>query len=227
MKAGWMTALWIACCASGIKTACAAGVPPPLYFSIADGDKPAGQLTIRFEQNGDQLIIRRKETLTLRRMMIKATITQNIEERWRGERFVSLQSETNSITSLGDKHDHLRVTRDAQGRLIATFNDEPHELPDAALPLNLWSDRLMKSGPHFDLVSGKPILVTQSADASDGQAISYRAQPCAATALDIENDDGKRVQILAWADDGGLLCGLRMQVKHDVFTYVRQPGPAS
>lgn len=216
--------------ALGWFAAAAASLPARVHYDVLDGDKLVGHLDITLETSGEgaeqSLVAKQHGEITVRRMLIKATIRQTIEEHWQNGRLLSLTAETSSELPVGSTRKALSVTRDPSGTLRATSDGKTHDLPAGTLPLTLWSGRTLVAGPHFGLAEGEPIEIGKGAPGADDEPpVRYQGEDCRRRDFEAVNDAKKKSIVAAWIGSDDIVCKLRMSAGSDVFTYVRQPPP--
>lgn len=191
------------------------------HFRIIDGDKPVGDLWLRFTRNGDELRVERKQTMSISRMMIKATLSQMSTERWLQDRLIGLSSSTDLKSTIKDEAKTLELSRGADGKLSGKAGKDSVSLPAGSLPLSMWNEAMTRDGEYFDPSDGKlgsllrkPGVVKETAPAGTDTAA------CKAVELAITNAEKKTSRVLVWRDEGGKVCTMRFFSPMGTLDYV-------
>jgi len=185
-----------------------------LSFTVLRNGCEIGQHELRFEQSGDDLVVR----IEARMRVGFGPITffryhHQGEERWRNGQFASLETRTdNNGEALA-----VSARRVAEGISVQATNLAPLVLPGDALPLTHWNVAAM-STRLFNPQDGKPL-----------HAVSKRC------GLDmVALGDGKRIEAMRysldgkvpiddWYDRSQIWTALQARVKDgSVLRYVRQ-----
>jgi hypothetical protein len=129
--------------------------------------------------------------------------TQRCTERWKGDRFMSLESTTTSNVST----ETVTAKRTADGVHIEPAQGQPYTAPAEILPLTHWN-RFAYQGPLFDPENGKALKETLTGRADDT----------------IQAADGSSIKVTRWSvtgdgvmddyyDSSGVWAGLRVKVR--------------
>ncbi|HET8882258.1 MAG TPA: DUF6134 family protein, partial [Solimonas sp.] len=201
----------------------AASLPARVHYEVLDGDKLVGHLDITLETSGEgaeqSLVAKQHGEITVRRMLIKATIRQMIEEHWQNGRLLSLTADTSSELPVGSTRKALSVSRDPSGALRATNDGKTHDLPADTLPLTLWSGRTLVAGPHFGLAEAELIEIEKGGTTADDEPpVRYQGEECRRRDFEAVNDAKKKSAVAAWIGSDDIVCKLRMSAGSDVFT---------
>ena len=182
------------------------GIPSEgkVAFKVMRKGAHIGEHSLAFAQDGDSLIVTTDVRITVHIGPVPVYHhTQHCVERWKGDRFVSLDSTTNSNVS----HDTVSVRRTPDGLRIEPSSGAPFSAPAEALPLTHWN-RFAYQGPLFDPEKGKLLKETLVARADDMIPVA----------------DGSMVKVTRWSvtgdgvmddyyDAGGVWAGLHVKVR--------------
>lgn len=182
------------------------GIPSggKVAFKVIRKGAHIGEHSLTFTQDGDGLTVTTDVRITVHIGPVPVyRHTQHCVERWKGDRFVSLESTTNSNVS----HESITARRSADGVRIEPATGAPFTAPADALPLTHWN-RFAYQGPIFDPQGGKLLkmnLVTRADDT-------------------IPQADGSMIKVTRWSvtgdgvmddyyDAGGVWAGLHVKVR--------------
>lgn len=191
-----------------------------LSFTSQTNGKTSGTLVFDFSQSGDHVIEKRVEHLELSRMMLKAVMDQTIESTWRGQTLDAFKSSTIVKSSLKDTNDSLKVTRAANGKLMATEPEATHELPADAWPLTLTSRDFPSHPQLFDLTHGKIITLTNVSKGPEPVTADGVSQNCERIEIKA-TAEGKTTEAVLWYDTIGRLCAMKFPTVLGTVEYVR------
>lgn len=192
-----------------------------LSFSLRSNGKPVGTLVFDFTQSGDRIVERRVEHLELTRMMVKAVLDQTSESTWHGQTLDSYKSSTVLKSSLKDSSASLKVTKQANGKFLATDQDSATlELPAEAWPLTLWSKDFISHPQLFDLTRGHPITLTGISKGPEAMTVDGVSQNCERIETKVMQD-GKSANAVVWFDTAGKLCSMQLSSAMGTVDYVR------
>ena len=210
--------------------ACAAAWQPvngeQLAFDVYDGDKPAGQLMIRFSRpDVATLVVQRRGEITVSRLLMKAKLVQNSEERRVHNRLTSFSSTTQFKSPVKDADAALTLIRNAKGGLSGRSKDAAVLLPAEAMPSSFWRGDELRDGTYFDTSSGKPLRFKVAALAA-GEKSSVHASIEGCQGRDVGISDGeKKSRALLWVDGVGHICTMRLYTDLGPLDYVAVPAP--
>jgi len=190
----------------GLARAALSGIPADgkVAFKVMRKGAHIGEHSLRFDMDGDGLTVQTDVRITVHVGPVPVYHhTQRCIERWKGDRFVSLESTTNSNVS----HDTTTARRTADGVRIEPSGGAPFTAPADALPLTHWN-RFAYQGPLFDPQGGKMLkesLVTRAEDM-------------------IQTADGSSIKVTRWSvtgdgvmddyyDPSGVWAGLHVKVR--------------
>lgn len=182
-----------------------------LHFKILDGSKPAGDLWLRFSRPGDELVVERKQTMTISRMMIKAAFVQTSTEHWASNRFTAIHSKTELTSTVKDEAKSLELSRTADGMLSGQSGADSLKLPADALPLSLWSRAGIRDGIYFDPSDGKTgKLAVKPGKVTEQPPPGTNADSCSGIEIAITMAAEKKPsRALIWLDPAGKVCAMR------------------
>jgi hypothetical protein len=173
-------------------------------FKVIRKGAHIGEHSLTFAQDGDTLIVTTDVRITVHIGPVPVYHhTQHCVERWKGDRFMSLDSTTNSNVS----HDVVAARRTADGVRVEPGSGAPYLAPAEALPLTHWN-RFAYQGPLFDPEKGKLLKESLVARADDM----------------IPQADGTMVKVTRWSvtgdgvmddyyDAAGIWAGLHVKVR--------------
>jgi hypothetical protein len=199
-----------------------ADAPPgvsDLRFTVLDGDKPVGHLLIQLAANGDELTMNSSLEATVHRLLIKATLTQHVEEHWAAGKFQSLSSSVKAVSTLGDQAHTLKVQRNPDGTLTAQSDKGTQHLPADAVPLTFWGKPVNRSGPAFDAGTGDLYDVSLS-PAKDQQPLNYAGQSCQPWL--VQATGKSKAKVIMWLDADSTPCGMRVPAVGGDLNYRRE-----
>jgi hypothetical protein len=150
---------------AGAARAQPVGVPASgkLAFKVMRKGNDIGQHVMRFEQDGDGLIIHIDVRIVVRIGPVPVYHhTQHCTERWRGDQFVSLDSTTISTAS----HQTMSARRAGDGVHISPSSGAPYVASPDTLPLTHWNHAVYQT-PVFNPETGKMLRETLVARADD------------------------------------------------------------
>jgi hypothetical protein len=182
------------------------GVPADgkVAFKVMRKGAHIGEHSLTFSQDGDSLTVTTDVRITVHVGPVPVYHhTQHCVEHWRGDRFVGLESTTNSNVS----HEVVTVRRTADGLRIEPGSGAAYTAPAEALPLTHWN-RFAYQGPLFEPQNGKLLKESLVARADDMIAVA----------------DGSMVKVTRWSvtgdgvmddfyDAGGVWAGLHVKVR--------------
>ena len=192
--------------APGRARAALSGIPADgkVAFKVLRKGAHIGEHSLRFDQDGDSLTVQTEVRITVHIGPVPVYHhTQRCIEHWKGDRFVSLESTTNSNVS----SDTVTARRTTDGVRIEPGSGAPYTAPAEALPLTHWN-RFAYQGPLFDPQGGKLLkesLVTRADDM-------------------IPQADGSMIKVTRWSvtgdgvmddyyDSSGVWAGLHVKVR--------------
>ena len=182
------------------------GIPADgkVAFKVIRKGAHIGEHSLRFAQDGDSLTVTTEVRITVRIGPVPVYHhTQHCVEHWKGDRFMALESTTNSNVT----HDVVTARRTADGVRIDPASGNPYTAPAEALPLTHWN-RFAYQGPIFDPQGGKLLKMTLVGRADDM----------------IPEADGSMIRVTRWSvtgdgvmddyyDGGGVWAGLHVKVR--------------
>ncbi len=197
-----------------------------LTFDVYDGDKPVGQLMIRFSRpDAETLVVQRRGEITVSRLLMKAKLVQNSEERRVHNRLTSFSSTTQFKSPVKDADDALTLTRDVKGGLSGRSKGAAVQLPAEAMPSSFWRGDELRDGTYFDTSSGRPLSFKVAALAAGEKASTYASiAGCQGREVGI-SDGEKKSRALLWIDGSGHICTMRLYTDLGPLDYV--PATAS
>jgi hypothetical protein len=191
----------------GRARAALSGIPADgkVAFKVMRRGAHIGEHSLTFSQDGDSLTVLTEVRITVHVGPVPVYHhTQHCVEHWKGDRFVSLESTTNSNIS----HDVVTARRTADGlRIEPGSSVAPYTAPAETLPLTHWN-RFAYQGPLFEPQNGKLLketLVTRADDfitLADGSTI--KAMRWSVTGDGVMDD---------YYDMGGVWAGLNVKVR--------------
>jgi hypothetical protein len=191
------------------------------HFRIIDGDKPVGELWLRFARVGDELTVERKQTMSISRMMIKASLSQTSTEHWLQDRFTGISTSTELKSTIKDESKTLQLSRAADGKLAGKSATDTVSLPADALPLSLWNAAMIRDGSYFDPADGKLGKLVQKPGAiKDKAPAGTDTAACKASELEVTGADKKTSRVLVWLSDAGKVCTMRFFSPMGTLDYV-------
>ena len=182
------------------------GIPSDgkVAFKVMRKGAHIGEHSLTFSQDGDMLTVTTDVRITVHIGPVPVYHhTQHCVERWKGDRFISLDSTTHS--NIG--HDVVTVRRMADGVHIEPASGAAYIAPAEALPLTHWN-RFAYQGPLFEPQNGKLLKETLVARGDDMIAAA----------------DGSMIKVTRWSvtgdgvmddyyDAGGVWAGLHVKVR--------------
>ena len=182
------------------------GVPTDgkVAFKVMRKGAHIGEHALTFTQDGDGLTVQVEVRITVHIGPVPVYhYAQHITERWKGDRFVSLDSATSSNVS----HEKMTARRGADGVHIEPSGGAPFTAPADALPLTHWN-RFAYQGPLFDPQTGKLLKLSLASRGDDMVQLA----------------DGSSVKAVRWSvtgdgvmddyyDAGGVWTGLHVKVQ--------------
>ncbi|MES2490961.1 MAG: DUF6134 family protein [Pseudomonadota bacterium] len=191
-----------------------------LSFSLRSKGNTVGTLVFDFKQSGDRIVERRVEHLELTRLMVNAVLDQTSESIWRGQMLESYASSTALKSSLKNSTASLKVTKQANGKLLAVDQDSKTELPAEAWPLTLWSRDFLSRSQLFDLTRGHAIALSSVSKGPEAMTVDGVAQSCERIETKVFQD-GKTANAVVWFDSLGRLCAMQLPTALGTVDYVR------
>jgi hypothetical protein len=191
---------------AGAARAAVPGIPSSgkIEFKVMRKGWHIGEHILHFTQDGDNLTVETDVRIVVRIGPVPVYHhNQTCIERWRGDRFVSLDSTTQSTAA----HDKASAHRMPDGVYIQPAEGAPYTAPAEALPQTHWN-HLALQGPLFNPENGKLLhetLVGRTDDMvklADGSSI--RATRYSMTGDGVEED---------YYDSAGVWAGLRAKVE--------------
>lgn len=140
----------LALIAPGVGMA-AADYPARLAFAAIRNGKRIGEHRLSFETAGEALTVRTRAEMAVK--IGPVTVYRYLHEaveRWRGDRFESLESATNS----GGKRESVKAARTDGGVLIRAGGQPPATGPAGMLPFTHWNVAVARA-PLFNPQTGK------------------------------------------------------------------------
>ncbi len=189
-------------------------------FRVLDGDEPVGTFVVRVLEDGMSRTVVTTSQITIKRLLLKATVDRRIEERWSGDRFVSLSADFRSTGTLGTSHKKLDVSRNPDGTLEAVFNGESHSLPEAAVPMTFWGPPVLREGIFFDATKGGQVTVKMAPAGDGATALTYEGQAC--EAKQVRTEGAENEEFIIWLTADGSMRGLRQDSALADLRYVRE-----
>ena len=189
-----------------LARAALAGIPSDrmVAFKVMRKGAHIGEHSLRFDVDGDSLTVHTDVRITVHVGPVPVYHhTQRCTEHWKGDRFVALESTTNSNVS----HTVITVRRAADGVRIETAGGAAYTAPADALPMTHWN-RFAYQGPLFDPQDGKLLK----------ESVVTRAEDMIQTA------DGSSIKVTRWSvtgdgvmddyyDSSGVWAGLHVKVR--------------
>lgn len=177
----------------------AAPLPPALTFAAYRNGKRIGEHRLVFETSGEDLTVRVRAEMAVKVGPVTVfRYLHEVVERWRGGRFESLGSRTNS----GGKREAVTATRTGSGVLIRV-GETRTVAPEAAIPLTHWNPQVQRA-PLFNPQTGKLLKLAVRQRGSEtiilGNGRSLTAQRVSFTG---------DAQIDNWYDEAGVWAALR------------------
>jgi hypothetical protein len=190
----------------GRARAALSGIPADgkVAFKVMRKGAHIGEHSLTFSQDGESLTVQTDVRITVHIGPVPVYHhSQRCIEHWKGDRFVGLESTTNSNVS----HDVVTARRTADGLRIEPGSGAPYTAPAETLPLTHWN-RLAYQGPLFEPQNGKLLKETLVARADDMIALA----------------DGSMIKVTRWSvtgdgvmddyyDAGGVWAGLHVKVR--------------
>jgi len=173
-------------------------------FKVLRKGANIGQHSLRFEQDGDNLTVHVEVRITVHIGPVPVYHhAQRCTERWKGDRFVSLESSTSSNVS----NETVTARRTSDGVRIEPAGGQPYTAPAETLPLTHWN-RFAYQGPLFDPQGGKMLRETLVSRTDDM----------------IQAADGSNIKVTRWSvtgdgvmddyyDASGVWAGLHVKVR--------------
>ena len=182
------------------------GVPADgkVAFKVLRRGAHIGEHSLRFDQDGDNLTVTTEVRITVHIGPVPVYHhAQHCVEHWKGDRFVGMESTTNSNVS----HDSVTARRTADGVRIEPASGAAFTAPAEALPLTHWN-RFAYQGPLFDPQNGKLLKMTLVTRAEDN----------------IADAEGAMIKVMRWSvtgdgvmddyyDGSGVWAGLHVKVR--------------
>jgi len=182
------------------------GIPADgkVAFKVLRKGANIGQHSLRFEQDGDNLTVHVEVRITVHIGPVPVYHhAQRCTERWKGDRFVSLESSTSSNVS----NETVTARRTSDGVRIEPAGGQPYTAPAETLPLTHWN-RFAYQGPLFDPQGGKMLRETLVSRTDDM----------------IQAADGSNIKVTRWSvtgdgvmddyyDASGVWAGLHVKVR--------------
>ncbi|WP_428312711.1 DUF6134 family protein [Hydrocarboniphaga sp.] len=191
------------------------------HFRIIDGDKPVGELMLRFSRSGETLSVERQQTMSVSRMMIKATLTQTSKEQWSQDRLLGISTRTELKSTIKDESKSLQLSRAADGKLSGNSGKDAVSLPADALPLSLWNEAMTRDGRYFDPADGKlGTLQRKTGAIEDAAPAGTDTAACKPVELAITNAEKKTSRVLVWRSGSGKVCTMRFFSPMGTLDYV-------
>ncbi|PTU31879.1 DUF6134 family protein [Stenotrophobium rhamnosiphilum] len=191
-----------------------------LSFSLRSKGNTVGTLVFDFTQSGDRIVERRVEHLELSRLLVNAVLDQTSESVWRGKTLESYASSTILKSSLKNSTAALKVTKQANGKLLAVDQESTTELPAEAWPLTLWSRDFISHPQLFDLTRGHAITLSSVSKGPEALTVDGAAQTCERVEVKVFQD-GKDAKAVVWFDTAGRLCAMQLPSALGTVDYVR------
>jgi hypothetical protein len=124
-------------------------------------------------------------------------------------------------SSLKDSTASLKVSRQANGKLLATDQDSgTQELPAEAWPLTLWSRDFISHPQLFDLTRGHDITLSGVSKGPEAMTVDGVTQSCERIETKVVQD-GKTANAVIWFDAVGKLCAMQLPTAMGIVDYVR------
>lgn len=191
-----------------------------LSFISRSNGKPSGTLVFNFSQAGDRVVEKRVEHLELSKLLLKAVMDQTTETAWRGQMLESFTSNNIVKSSLKDSNESLKVSRSANGKLMAATQDESHEVAADAWPLTLTSRDFVSHSQLFDLGHGKAITLSGVSKGIESVTADGGSQNCERIEIKA-TADGKTTDGTLWYDSLGRLCAMKFPTVLGTVEYTR------
>ena len=190
----------------GVAHAALSGIPADskVAFKVLRKGAHIGEHSLRFDQDGDSLTVRTDVRISVHIGPVPVYHhTQRCIEHWKGDRFMGLESTTNSNVS----RETVTARRTADGIRIEPASGDPFTAPADALPMTHWN-RFAYQGPLFDPENGKMLKESVVTRADDS----------------IQQADGSTIKVTRWSvtgdgvmddyyDAGGVWAGLHVKVR--------------
>jgi hypothetical protein len=131
----------------------AATVPPDRHFEVFRNDSRIGHHTVGFRAEGDTLVATVGVEIAVRLGPIPLfRYTHSVRETWRGDQFLSLESDTND----DGKHFHVQASNAGNQVVIVTEAAPRTVFPPDTIPLTHWNILCMRR-KLFNPQDGVPI----------------------------------------------------------------------
>lgn len=190
----------------GLARAALAGIPADgkVAFKVMRKGAHIGEHSLRFDMDGDTLTVQTDVRITVHVGPVPVYHhTQRCTEHWKGDRFLALESTTNSNVS----HATVTARRTGDGVRVEPAGGAAYTAPAEALPLTHWN-RFAYQGPLFDPQDGRLLKETLVGRAEDM----------------IQTADGSSLKVTRWSvtgdgvmddyyDSGGVWAGLHVKVR--------------
>lgn len=192
-------------------------------YEIRDGDERVGTLSYAFSRpNAETLVVERAQRLTVRRMLIRATLESSSRQTFLNHALIDFSSRSKLESTIKNEARSVALTLSPQGELVGQANNEAVTIPEGVTPLIIWHADTLRSGSHFGVDDARPIeLTVDDVPSSRSAPASYRGPPCMSREFRMSVGD-KRASGIAWADSSGRICALRFETDIGPLDYVAE-----
>ncbi len=192
------------------------GIPSSgqVAFKVYRKGAHIGEHDLRFDMDGDNLTVTVHVHIVVKIGPVPVyNYTHRSTEHWRGDRFVNMDSATQSNVS---KH-KVSAVRMGDGVHVEPATLAPYVAPVGAVPLTHWN-RSIYGGPLFNPDDGKPLRITVANKVEDMVKLDDGSSVSATHYTLV----GEAVQMEDYYDSSGVWTGLRAKVEDGSFVDYRR-----
>ncbi|HVT34124.1 MAG TPA: DUF6134 family protein [Nevskiaceae bacterium] len=193
-------------------------------FDIYQDSKKIGQLEFDFSSAGSDLVVVRRQSISVSKLLIKATLDESSTERWSGDRLVHLEAQAQLKSTIKDDSATLELSLGADGQLTGKTGKGPLSVPAGTSLFTLWRAASLHDGSYFNYVDGKLVQVTLGKEPARDQAPEHTPADCTGMDATVADAEGHTSHALVWHKGDGSICSVRIKGPGGEFDYLLAAG---